>query len=204
MKYLIKTFLFISIIFAQYPADTLLILPSTSKIERMLISPISKWQRISYGSPEMNCQFFPSCSQYGAIAINKKGPILGLFATSDRIIRCNPSAMKTHSMIGGGFYQDGRIIDMLKPEYINDEKSPVVAGILSIVPGLGRIYSKKYTDGLFGFLLTSVAYQTAIRSNKKNSILAPFFISAAVVLHGGEIYGSYRSAKYYNSKKISY
>ena len=143
MKYLIKTFLFISIIFAQYPADTLLILPSTSKIERMLISPISKWQRISYASSEMNCQFFPSCSQYGAIAINEKGPILGLFATSDRIIRCNPSAMKTHSMIGGGFYQDGRIIDMLKPEYINDEKSPVVAGILSIVPGLGRIYSKK-------------------------------------------------------------
>lgn len=204
MKYLIKTFLFISIIFAQYPADTLLILPSTSKIERMLISPISKWQRISYGSPEMNCQFFPSCSQYGAIAINEKGPILGLFATSDRIIRCNPSAMKTHSMIGGSFYQDGRIIDMLKPENINNEKSPVIAGILSIVPGLGRIYSKKYIDGLFGFLLTSIAYRTAIRSNKSNSILAPFFISTAVVLHGGEIYGSYRSAKYYNSKKISY
>ena len=89
-------------------------------------------------------------------------------------------------------------------ENINDEKSPVVAGILSIVPGLGRIYSKKYIDGLFGFLLTSIAYQTAIKSIKNNSILAPFFISAAVVLHGGEIYGSYRSAKYYTSKKISY
>ena len=124
----------------------------------------------------MNCQFFPSCSQYGAIAINKKGPILGLFATSDRIIRCNPSAMKNHSTICRSFYQDGRIIDMLKPEYINNEKSPVVAGILSIVPGLGRIYSKKYIDGLFGFLLTATAYHTAIRSNKKNSILAPFFI----------------------------
>ena len=50
------------------------------------------------------------------------------------------------------------------------------------------IYSKKYIDGLFGFLLTSIAYQTAIKSNKNNSILAPFFISTALVLHGGEIY----------------
>ena len=200
MKYLIKTFLFISIIFAQYPADTLLILPSTSKIERMLISPISKWQRISYGSPEMNCQFFPSCSQYGAIAINEKGPILGLFVTSDRIIRCNPSAMKNHSAIGGSFYQDGRMIDMLKPENINNEKSPVIAGILSIVPGLGRIYSKKYFDGLFGFLMTSIAYQSAIRSANNNSIFAPLFVSTAIIVHGGEIYGSYRTAKYHTSK----
>ena len=200
MKYLIKTFLFISIIFAQYPADTLLILPSTSKIERMLISPISKWQRISYGSPEMNCQFFPSCSQYGAIAINEKGPILGLFATSDRIIRCNPSAMKNHSAIGGSFYQDGRMIDILKPENINNEKSPVIAGILSIVPGLGRIYSKKYFDGLFGFLMTSIAYQSAIRSTNNNSIFAPLFVSTAIIVHGGEIYGSYRTAKYHTSK----
>tara|TARA_B100000609_G_C17158969_1_gene405060 strand:+ start:237 stop:845 length:609 start_codon:yes stop_codon:yes gene_type:complete len=200
MKYLIKTFLFISIIFAQYPADTLLILPSTSKIERMLISPISKWQRISYGSPEMNCQFFPSCSQYGAIAINEKGPILGLFATSDRIIRCNPSAMKNHSAIGGSFYQDGRMIDILKPENINNEKSPVIAGILSIVPGLGRIYSKKYFDGLFGFLMTSIAYQSAIRSANNNSIFAPLFVSTAIIVHGGEIYGSYRTAKYHTSK----
>ena len=200
MKYLIKTFLFISIIFAQYPADTLLILPSTSKIERILISPISKWQRISYGSPEMNCQFFPSCSQYGAIAINEKGPILGLFATSDRIIRCNPLAMKNHSAIGGSFYQDGRMIDMLKPENINNEKSPVIAGILSIVPGLGRIYSKKYFDGLFGFLMTSIAYQSAIRSANNNSIFAPLFVSTAIIVHGGEIYGSYRTAKYHTSK----
>ena len=200
MKYLIKTFLFISIIFAQYPADTLLILPSTSKIERMFISPISKWQRISYGSPEMNCQFFPSCSQYGAIAINEKGPILGLFATSDRIIRCNPSAMKNHSAIGGSFYQDGRMIDILKPENINNEKSPVIAGILSIVPGLGRIYSKKYFDGLFGFLMTSIAYQSAIRSANNNSIFAPLFVSTAIIVHGGEIYGSYRTAKYHTSK----
>ena len=200
MKYLIKTFLFISIIFAQYPADTLLILPSTSKIERMLINSISKWQRISYGSPEMNCQFFPSCSQYGAIAINEKGPILGLFATSDRIIRCNPSAMKNHSAIGGSFYQDGRMIDILKPENINNEKSPVIAGILSIVPGLGRIYSKKYFDGLFGFLMTSIAYQSAIRSTNNNSIFAPLFVSTAIIVHGGEIYGSYRTAKYHTSK----
>ena len=200
MKYLIKTFLFISIIFAQYPADTLLILPSTSKIERILISPISKWQRISYGSPEMNCQFFPSCSQYGAIAINEKGPILGLFATSDRIIRCNPSAMKNHSAIGGSYYQDGRMVDMLKPENINNEKSPVIAGILSIVPGLGRIYSKKYFDGLFGFLMTSIAYQSAIRSTNNNSIFAPLFVSTAIIVHGGEIYGSYRTAKYHTSK----
>ena len=201
MKRLIKPFLFTSFIFSQYPSDTLFVSTKASAIEKILIYPITKWQRISYGSPGVNCQFYPSCSQYSAIAIHDKGPLIGLFATSDRIIRCNQSAYQSHVKIDGEYYKDGRMIDMLNHGIRKDAKSPIFAGILSIIPGLGRIYSNRTTDGFFGFLLTSVAYQTAKRSIDNKSILSPFFIASALILHGGEIYGAYRTAKYYHPPK---
>jgi len=38
------------------------------------------------------CNFVPSCSHYGYDAIKKKGLILGILATSDRLQRCHPFA----------------------------------------------------------------------------------------------------------------
>jgi len=36
------------------------------------------------------CRFYPSCSEYGYQAINKKGLVVGLAKTFWRILRCNP------------------------------------------------------------------------------------------------------------------
>lgn len=36
------------------------------------------------------CRFFPSCSQYGFLAIKKHGVMLGGVKTAYRILRCNP------------------------------------------------------------------------------------------------------------------
>ena len=36
------------------------------------------------------CRFTPTCSQYGIEALQKYGPIKGLWLTAKRIARCNP------------------------------------------------------------------------------------------------------------------
>lgn len=36
-----------------------------------------------------SCTFTPSCSEYGLIAVEKKGVVLGMLATFDRLTRCN-------------------------------------------------------------------------------------------------------------------
>ncbi len=35
------------------------------------------------------CTFYPSCSEYGLLAVKKKGAFLGMLATLDRLQRCN-------------------------------------------------------------------------------------------------------------------
>ena len=75
MKSLIKTLLFIFPLFAQYTADSLFNDPKNSIFQKLLIYPITKWQRVSYNDPNVNCQFHPNCSLYGAQAILEYGSL---------------------------------------------------------------------------------------------------------------------------------
>ena len=52
-------------------------------------------------SPKFNrmgskCRFYPSCSNYGLIAIEKHGLLKGWFKTIGRIWRCNPWSDSSH------------------------------------------------------------------------------------------------------------
>lgn len=47
---------------------------------------ISKW----LSSKNINCKFYPSCSEYTKQAIEKYGALKGLIIGIWRIIRCNP------------------------------------------------------------------------------------------------------------------
>jgi len=38
---------------------------------------------------ENHCYFYPSCSNYAILSVQKKGVILGLFSAFDRLTRCN-------------------------------------------------------------------------------------------------------------------
>lgn len=50
-----------------------------------------------FSSQDMNvCNFHPSCSEYGLLAIKKKGMFKGSMMTFDRMIRCNPFALSTY------------------------------------------------------------------------------------------------------------
>lgn len=38
---------------------------------------------------EGNCQFWPSCSEFGLLAIQQQGAFIGIINTFDRLMRCN-------------------------------------------------------------------------------------------------------------------
>ena len=205
MKKIILT-IFISIIMGQeqYPADSLFKSDNVSSIKKFFIYPITRWQRISNKSDIFNCQFYPSCSNFCVKSINKKGVIKGSIIAADRIIRCNPAALYYHLELNGVYNdEDGRLIDFVDPTiYQKNKKSPTFAAVLSIVPGLGRLYSGRFYDGIYSIItLALTGNATAIAINNNRKILAPAFGATFIVLYVAEIYGGWRAAKYYQTAK---
>ena len=199
MKSLIKTLLFIFPLYAQYPADSLYNDSENGVLQKIFLYPITQWQRISYNNSNIGCQFYPNCSLYAAQSIHEHGSLSGLFITSDRIIRCSPFAQSAHQKINGEYNIDGRLVDPVNISTNSyNKKSPILAaGLSMLIPGLGRVYSGRIGDGLIGFTFAGLAINKAIKSHENNSLFAPLYIGIAIPLYGGEIYGAYRSAKYY-------
>ena len=201
MKSLINIFLVTTTVFGQYPADSLFHDNKNNILQKMFLYPITKWQRLSYNSDAIGCQYSPNCSLYGAQAIHSKGATLGSMITYDRIIRCNESAAYHHNKMGGFYSSDNRLIDPIDYYPSPNKKSPLFAATLSaILPGSGRVYGGRLImDGVYGLLLSSLAIQVAYRSIKNGSAMSPFYSGIALIAYGGEIYGAYRTATYYQS-----
>ena len=195
--------LFLSSLFGQlkYPADSLLISPDISIIHKIGILPIAGWQRISYNTNLFNCQFYPSCSNYGAKAIQQFGILLGGAMASERITRCNPFAFHYHLKLRNAFHEtDGRLVDpVIQSSIPVSRKSPLLAGLMSaILPGSGRMYAGRVLDGLMGmWVMYSVGNPAYYAIKKKRPIAGPLFGMIAGFVYLGEIYGGWRAAKYY-------
>ncbi len=89
--------------------------------------------------------------------------------------------------------------DLIIKKKYPDYKSPTVAGILSVIPGAGKVYTKNYTDGLTSFLLTGL-FTFLAYDNFRNShhFRGYIFSFAATGFYLGNIYGSIISAYRYN------
>ena len=202
MKLLIYIFL-LTYLTAQskYPADKLLSSPDVPIIHKIGLLPIAGWQRISYNSNIFNCQFYPSCSNYGAQAVKQFGIIRGGIMASERITRCNPRAYHYHLELQKPFHEkDGRMIDPVIQKEIRQQKvSPFRAAFISaIVPGAGRMYSGRISDGIFGLYSFSLYGSAAYNSNKSGrKIAGPILGIIASYVYLSEIYGAWRTAKYY-------
>ena len=81
-------------------------------------------------------------------------------------------------------------------------KSPLLAGILSaVVPGLGKVYTENYTDGLFAAILTGVfGYLAYTNFKADHKFRAWTFTGVSAFFYAGNIYGSAASAQIYNAK----
>ena len=194
-----------SIVFSQdkYPADSLIKSNKVSFLNKIGLLPIAGWQRISYNSNLFNCQFYPSCSNYGSNAIKKYGIIRGGAVASERITRCNPRAYHYQLEQKRPFKaEDGRIIDpVIINSSINSKKSPIFAALIStLIPGSGRFYAGRKFDGISGFWSFFLYGSSTIKLIENESkFLAPIFAGICFYTYLGEIYGGWRSAKYYQT-----
>ena len=187
----------------DYPADSLLKSKNTTFLQKIFIYPVAQWQKISYKSNALNCQFYPSCSNYCSLAIKDNGPLFGSIIAMDRITRCNPSALSYHQKINGAYRdEDGRLIDFVKPISDNQNSNlSLLSTVLAFIPGIGRSYSGRVYDGIYGMLnllLSAKAYSIAIKTGNKPMTI--IFGGTSVILYASEVYGSLRALKYYQPK----
>jgi uncharacterized protein len=147
------------------------------------------------------CRFTPTCSNYALQSVGKYGLLAGTLMTADRIQRCNP--------VGewGEDYCDSHYIFASNSTAASTNtgsavrtKSPALAGVLSIIPGLGKIYCGKTKDGIYSFVFISVlgylTYDTYTKGAYSSSLI---WGSSFVTFYLGNIYGSVDAAK--NEKK---
>ncbi|MDR0678116.1 MAG: membrane protein insertion efficiency factor YidD [Holosporaceae bacterium] len=59
-------------------------------MQKILVFLIRIYQKVISFHLRVRCKFYPSCSEYAIISINKYGFLKGCSKTVLRLIRCNP------------------------------------------------------------------------------------------------------------------
>lgn len=83
-----------------------------------------------------------------------------------------------------------------------DYKSELLAGIYSgLVPGLGKIYTENYGDGITAFLLTGLlSYLAYTNFENDHTTRAWIFTALGAGFYAGNVYGSVASAQIFNAR----
>lgn len=83
-------------------------------------------------------------------------------------------------------------------------KSPVLAGVLSIVPGGGYAYCGRYSDALMSLVVNSACAAAAYESFDQDlEVLGGIIAAVGIGFYGGNIYGGVSSAYKYNQSRRS-
>jgi len=59
-------------------------------LKKLLLGSIKLYQRAVSPNLPNSCRFYPTCSEYSKQAIQRYGPIKGLYLGIRRILRCHP------------------------------------------------------------------------------------------------------------------
>lgn len=96
----------------------------------------------------------------------------------------------------------GKLSDFYDRKTNPPYKSELTAALLStIIPGLGKIYTKEYSDGIIAFLVTGLMGYIAYTDFKANHKFREWlFTGLTAFFYGGNIYGSAASAQIYNAQ----
>ncbi len=151
------------------PADSLLSGADLSLGQKLWITPIALFQRVSYATPALRCQFEPSCSHFMAQAIVRHDVIKGLVLGADRLIRCNPFAFQYHLAAQPlRFSVDGRLLDPV-PGRENRARLSINT-VYSIIPGLGRALAGRPGDGFLSFITVVTLWAVTYQAHQRGSM----------------------------------
>ncbi|MDQ3192438.1 MAG: hypothetical protein M3Q58_12665 [Bacteroidota bacterium] len=139
-----------------------------------------------------------------------------LIRNNQNILPEDVKRMKLYSHMGNANWQEAEKIISESPEdyaehsvvikqALNQKnKSPFIAtGLSVVIPGAGKIYTRDWKDGLFSFLVVgSMAFQSYRGFAKYGTEGSSGWIygSIGAVFYGGNLYGTHKAAKRYNSK----
>ena len=187
-------FLFVSSIQAQDSnLDSLINQNKIGIIEQASFRLIKSWQSISYKNKKLNCQFYPSCSSYCALAIAQYGIWSGSIRGLDRFVRCNPAAVGYHLRNPNSeFHTDGRLVDRLKlRKTISSKRTTQLPILFSAIPGLGRAYHNHKFDGFVSFTYVSgFSYLSYNSFKRKNEVMGIFSGVVALLFWSADIFAT--------------
>jgi len=99
--------------------------------------------------------------------------------------------------------KDSSLLDLYHRSLLVSQKNPATAVALSIlIPGLGKIYSRDWKDGLMTLLFVATNVWQSYRGFSKNgpgSVTGWVFGTLAVGFYTANLFGSWKSAKDYNA-----
>jgi len=80
------------------------------------------------------------------------------------------------------------------------QKNPTTAAVFSaLIPGAGKIYNGEISDGIIAFLATTVSAYLAVNNfQHDHNFRGWFFTGLTSFFYGGNVYGSFLSAKNFN------
>lgn len=98
--------------------------------------------------------------------------------------------------------QDQRLTSIvIKSENLRYKSAGLALAMSAIVPGSGKVYTKQWKDGLISFIFVATNVWQSYRGFNKNGIESVHgwvFGSLAAGFYGGNLYGSFKSARNYN------
>ena len=114
-------------------------------------------------------------------------------------------AQDTYSQLGSmSSPPDRNYASVMKNIQTARYKSPALAlGLSALVPGLGKVYTHNWKDGLIALVFVGGSAFQAWRGYEKRGPGSGYFITYACIssaFYIGNLYGSYKSAKKYNEK----
>jgi len=99
-------------------------------------------------------------------------------------------------------YNIDHLFAELAKEPLLEKKSPLLAGTLSIVPGLGYLYCDRLGDALISFIVNSaMIYATYAAIDNDNPALGGILAFVELGFYSANIYGSTTSAHKFNRRK---
>ena len=110
-----------------------------------------------------------------------------------------------YEMHGEFHYPDYRLVDSLEfsqTRYLTNKSPILAAGLSTILPGTVRMYAGRFLDGLMGLWMVLLPGTAAYGSLQQGQAMkGNFFTGITLIFWLGEIYGAYRTAKYYQVPK---
>jgi hypothetical protein len=100
-------------------------------------------------------------------------------------------------------YNAGALKKVLQEESPNiPYKNPTTAGLLSIIPGGGQLYSHRYKDALIAFILNAATFWAAVEAfDNDQEVLGGLLSITGLGFYTGNIYGAVNDARKFNARQ---